>query len=467
MRMATAAARIKLATCLGAALAAPAQAHVAELGIVLLLPTDVYIAAGVAAVAATVALLALLPAPVAGALFRPVVRLPMPRLRLAHVTSLGAAVFLAAAVWLGLHGPRDPMANPLPLVVWTLWWTGLVVVQGLVGDVWRWLNPWTGPAALVASLAGRRAPLRWPRRLGRWPGCATFLAFALFLLVDPAPSDPGRLAAVVAAYWAAAGALLLLFGPRALLSAEAVTMLMRAYGRIGVFGRRGRALGAGLWGWRVLGGPAPTTAGAVFLLLLLGTGSFDGLNETFWWFARIGVNPLEYGGRSEVALQNALGLLAANAALVAVFALSVAAGLRLAGAGIGLAAAFRAFAPSILPIALGYHVAHYYTTALVNFQYLLAAATDPLATGADLLGLGTFYVTTGFFNTTASVRAIWLTQAGAVVIGHVLAILMAHATAVRLFGESRRAALSQTPLAAFMVLYTLFGLWLLASPRGG
>ena len=89
-----------------------------------------------------------------------------------------------------------------------------------------------------------------------------------------------------------------------------------------------------------------------------------------------------------------------------------------------------------------------------------------MATGQDLLGLGTFYVTTGFFNTQASVRAIFLVQAGAVVFGHVLAILLAHAVAVRHFGTNRRAALSQAPLALFMILYTLFGLWLLASPRG-
>ena len=52
------------------------------------------------------------------------------------------------------------------------------------------------------------------------------------------------------------------------------------------------------------------------------------------------------------------------------------------------------------------------------------------------------------------------------VIGHIMAIILAHAIAVREFGTARRAVLSQIPLATFMVLYTFFGLWLLASPRG-
>ena len=100
-------------------------------------------------------------------------------------------------------------------------------------------------------------------------------------------------------------------------------------------------------------------------------------------------------------------------------------------------------------------------------QYLLAVISDPLATGADYLGLGTYYVTTGFLSTHHSVEIIWLAQAGIVVLGHILSLILAHGIAVRLFGTAKRAALSQTPLAIFMILYTWLGLWLLASPKGG
>ena len=62
-------------------------------------------------------------------------------------------------------------------------------------------------------------------------------------------------------------------------------------------------------------------------------------------------------------------------------------------------------------------------------------------------------------------RRIYLGQAGAVVSGHVLAVILAHAIAIRALGTTRRALLSQLPLALFMIAYTLFGLWLLASPR--
>jgi len=89
-----------------------------------------------------------------------------------------------------------------------------------------------------------------------------------------------------------------------------------------------------------------------------------------------------------------------------------------------------------------------------------------LAQGANLFGLGDIRVTTGFLNTMEPVRAIWLTQAGIVVIGHVLAVVVAHCRALEMFKTARAATLSQLPLGAFMILYTLFGLWLLAAPRG-
>lgn len=444
-----------------------AMAHASEQGFVLLLPTQAYIMAGTATVALTVLLLAILPGRVQLAVFSPVNLVRIPRLPfLRAVASTLAFALLVFLVWAGLEGPRDPLANPLPLFVWTVWWVGFVTVQGVFGDLWRWVNPWSGPVAITRTALGVRPVWRYPRALGHLPAIGTFLGFAAVLMADPAPADPARLAVIVSVYWAVTFFAALAFGPRWMVRGEGLTALMRSYARLGLFGRRGRKVAVGLTGWKILAGPVPPTGLAVFALIVLGCGSFDGLNETFWWLARIGVNPLEFPGRSAVVAQNVIGLLAMNVALVACFALSVRLGLWLAGDAMPFRLGFRLFALSVLPIALGYHVAHYLTSFLVDGQYALAAATDPLAVGADYLGLGTFYVTTGFFNTQDSVRVIWLSQAGAVVAGHVLAVMLAHALALRAFGSNRRAALSQAPLAVFMIGYTLFGLWLLASPRG-
>ena len=131
----------------------------------------------------------------------------------------------------------------------------------------------------------------------------------------------------------------------------------------------------------------------------------------------------------------------------------------MAGGGVEYRTAFIVFAPSILPIAAGYHLAHYLTSFLVDGQHVMSVLSYTI-------GLGERPVTTGFFNRLDTVRLIWLTQACAVVIGHVVAILVAHALALRVFPDPRRATLSQLPLALFMVGYTVFGLWLLAAPKG-
>ncbi|MEL7258196.1 MAG: hypothetical protein AAFN80_10200 [Pseudomonadota bacterium] len=432
----------------------------------LLLPTDVYIASGVATVALTVVVLALLPARAGHAIFRSFMLVKPLGFGLSYLTSFLSTMLLGFLIWRGFTGPGDPLSNPMPLFVWTVWWVGLVSLQGLLGNHWRWTNPWTGIAKLLTWATGLKAPFRYPRWLGHWPGVLGFMGFAGFLLTDPAPADPARLAAFAGFYWYLAFLGLVLFGPAWLVRAEAITILMRAYGRMGFVGRLKGRVAFGLWGWKTLARPAPKLGLAVFMVILLGTGSFDGLNETFWWFGVLGINPLEFPGRSVVVTQNLIGLILSNVTLIIAFAACLWLGEWLAGTKRPLRDAFCLYAPSILPIALGYHIAHYLTSFMVDGQYVIKIANDPLGNGAALLGLDDFYVTTGFFNTPATVKAIWLSQAGAVVIGHVVAILLAHTLAMRGGADTRRALLGQAPLAAFMVAYTFFGLWLLASPRG-
>ena len=450
----------------------PAAAHVAQQGFVLLLPTDVYITSGIWVVALTAVALAVTPGHIGEKIFA---SLRLPRLPMPHweaTTSCLAFLVLCWLLYVGLAGSRDPLANPLPLFIWTVFWVILVILQALVGDLWRWINPWSGPARLVLGPSDRTAPLRLPEGLGTWPAIITILAFSAFALADPAPDDPARLAVFVALYWLYGFAGMALFGDDWLKRGEFISLLMHHFATLSPIRFDRDESRAGLFGWQLLKLEPLTVSGGIFVLIILGTGSFDGLNETFWWLALIDINPLAFPGRSAIITETVGGLLIANVLLVAAFAALVWLGDILArqfGGPFeppGYATAFGLLALSILPIALGYHIAHYLTVFLVNGQYALAAASDPFATGADYLGLGTYYVTTGFFNTQDTVRVIFLTQAGAVVIGHVLAILAAHAMALRLYGENRPALLSQIPLAGFMILYTFLGLWLLAAPKG-
>ena len=443
-----------------AALPVRAAAHATDQAFVLLLPTDAYRAAGVAAVALTVVALFLVPDRLTRAMFlhRPLRETKAETARM--VTSLLSLAVLAGLVVLGFLGPRDPLANLMPLLFWTVGWAGLVSLTGVLGDIWRWLNPWSGLYRLIRP-GWPQYPL--PTHWGKWPAVLLLVAFTAFLLADIAPDDPERLARFVAVYWVLTMVGLLICGPTWLAQVELGHAISGAYAGLAARARSAPS-GIGGPGWRLLQ-PQPVAAGA-FALTLLAAGSFDGLNETFWWLGLIGVNPLEFPGRSAVIGETLAGLGATLALLLAVFAATVWAGLRLGGGAVPLRQCFGPLALSLLPIALVYHMAHYLPSFLVNIQYTVAALSDPLDRGADLLGLGDFHVTTGFFNRLDTVRVIWLSQAGLVVLGHVWSVLLAHRIGLDLFGGGRRAAVATLPLSLFMIGYTFLGLWLLAAPRG-
>ncbi|TCM85047.1 hypothetical protein [Rhodovulum steppense] len=444
----------------------PALAHATEGGLVLLLPTGLYIAGGAVTVLLTFVLVALVPDRRAAGLFRPLPLWRARRARLSGATSLLSLAALAGLVVLGLLGSRNPMLNPLPLAVWSLFWVVLVLVQGCLFDLWRWIEPWGGAYALLRRHPGLSRHLRLPGAVGHWPALASFLAFAAVLLAHPAPADPARLAVMVAGYWAFHFAMMLVFGPKWLRRGEGLSVMMRAYARVAPLAALRGHVRLGVSGWQILARRAPPLGLALFPVAILAVGVFDGLHETFWWFGKVGWNPLQFPGRSAVMGTTLAGLFATVLILPLVLAVAVAAGLALAGELRRFGLAFRSLAPALMPIALAYHFAHYLIALLIARQYAGQAITDPLGRGADLLGLGLTHVTTGFLNTPDSVRAIFLAQTGAIVLGHALAIVLSHAVAARLLGDPRKAALSQVPLAVVMVLFTLFGLWQLASPRG-
>jgi hypothetical protein len=467
------------ASSVGLALASagPAFAHAGDAGFVLLLPTGYYLAGGALAVALSFAILAAVPpGPLArlaewrGKFFSVPIEW---RLVLSWLSFAGFVALLLAGWW----GSRDPLSNPLPLVFWTILWGALAIVEGLVGDFWFWINPWYGPYRLLAAALGRFGaedrdrPL--PGGLAYWPAAVLFLAFAWLELVYPAPEDPDRLAAILLAYYLANLVAALAFGYSAWMrQGECLSAFFLMISRLAVFsgrkqdGARDRPIDVALPGARLASAEALPPSGIVFLLLALSSVSFDGLSRTFAWLGLVGINPLDFPGRSAVVGVNTAGLVGMAGALCGAFLLAVWLGQLLSGSAVSFRRAAGTLAWSIIPISLAYHIAHNLTEILVNAQYAMAAVSDPLAKGWDLFGTAGMHVHAGITAGYDSAWAIWNAQAAVIIVGHVLAVLVAHVIAWRLHGSARKAVLSQLPLAGLMVFYTVFGLWLLASPAG-
>ena len=538
--------RAALLGALAMLLPSAAWAHGGDRAFVLLMPTGYYLAGGALAVAATFLVLALVPSGISDRLA--CARLPLVALRAPSpvAVSLLSFLFLACLLATGVWGSRDPLANPLPLTVWTLWWVGFTLATAVLGNLWAYANPWTGPYRLAMRLsricasklskAGAKAsppPLRgrdrvgglaehqrsgfpppltpprkgegnpigasgeanpvaaaeagcqpsgrgegllpYPAWLGYWPAIVLFFGFAWFELIDLAPDDPWRLAVAAGAYWLFTFVAMLLFGEEAWLGrAEPFSVFFRFIGGLSPLVRTpepGDAarhrLSLALPGAGLLDREALPPSGTLFILLTLASVSFDGLSKTFWWLGLNGINPLEFPGRSAVLGINSMGLILTWLVLAVLYTGAVLIGWRLAGRPGEPRALLGTLVLSIMPIALAFHFSHYLTALLVNGQYALAAASDPFGTGRDVLSLGHFHVTTSFLSTYEGTWAIWNAQTASIVVGHGLAVLMAHELARRSVADNRALALSQLPLAAAMVAYTLFGLWLLSTPVAG
>jgi hypothetical protein len=460
------------------------NAHVSEQGIVLLLPTDTYILSGCLAVIVSMIILAFLQHDKIFLIFTPFkIRFSncdfiLENHFLKDMVSIISLIIIIALINIGSFGSRDPLTNLLPLTIWTFWWIAIFIVHCILGNIWSWINPWTGFYNQV--LGNSKKWLQLPTQIGHSPAIILFIAFYIFIIADIAPADPARLSNVVFVYLVFTFIGMITFGAKDWLErVECFTILFKFFSLLSPIKiePNGGGLSFGLPGWKAVQNGKYSISQALFFLTVLASGSFDGVNETFWWLGQIGINPLAFPGRSAVVFQSTGGMLMANILLYAIFAASIYIGLKILdvasipnaakeNSAIDFGTAFSTLTISVLPIAAVYHFSHYLTSLMVDVQYFIAAISDPLSNGANYLRLVNYQVTAGFLNDVSEVKKIWLTQAGVVVAGHIIAALMAHFMIAKLFSKRRDAILFHTPIALFMSAYTWFGLWLLASPRG-
>jgi hypothetical protein len=153
-----------------------------------------------------------------------------------------------------------------------------------------------------------------------------------------------------------------------------------------------------------------------------------------------------------------VGLLAAIAIVGSLWWLGTQ-GMAIAGSGLSRRALSLRFAHTLVPIAAAYVVAHYFSLLAYNGQDLWRLASDPLGRGSDLFGGAGARIDYSIVSATA----IWYVQSGALVAGHVAALVLAHDRALEVHGSARAAVSSQIVMLVLMVCFTLLGLWLLSA----
>ena len=368
-------------------------------------------------------------------------------------------LILAAAAF----GSKRLSENIAPLSIFVVWWAGLVPVSVVLGNVWQAVNPWVTIARLLRLPdATRHEP---PRGMGWWPAAVLLVLWAWVELVYPVPGRPRLIAAIIVGYSLLTVGGMARYGvERWLERGEAFSVYTRVLATLSPVEVRDGRLGfrPPLVGVTRL---SPGPAVVAFIIVLIGTVTFDGLSGSRFWEERDVIAAqrlIERGIDSFTA-----GIIVATIGLLVTLAIVLAAyegcswlAQRLGGwrHGGGSGRAAVALAHSLVPIALAYVVAHYFTLFVFQSQDLIRLASDPFGRGADLFGTADHRIDFQL----VSANAIWAVQVAAIVIGHVAALALAHDRALELSDNHRAAIRSQAPMLVLMVALTVAGLWSLS-----
>jgi hypothetical protein len=383
---------------------------------------------------------------------------------------IGVALF-GVLVWAGLFGVQNAQANLAPIFVYVLFWVGIPVVSLFFGDVFRAFNPWRAIGRAAGWAAQRTQgdrlpePLAYPERLGRWPAVVGLLLFAWLELAYANRDDPSTLAVLALLYAAVQLVGMALYGVEAWTrNGDAFGTWFRLCGSLAPLHWKDRRL----FFRRPLSGVTELrrVPGTVaFLAVAIGSTTFDGMREDRW-FSDLALevqSALEgaMSGTRALEVTYTLGLLVVIGLVLGLYWLG-ALGMRTVERGADAGDLARRFAHSLVPIALAYVVAHYFSLLAYQGQATAYLASDPLGEGWDLFGTASATIDYGV----VTANGIWYVQVGALVLGHVAGLILAHDRALVTFREPRHATSSQYWMLAVMIAFTTIGLLLLSSSSG-
>jgi hypothetical protein len=349
-------------------------------------------------------------------------------------------VGLVAWLWILAQGVAggSSSADVATLFIWIYTWVGIALISALIGPIWFWLDPFSTLHDIGAWVLRRLGIGGWevadyPLWLDRWPAIVAFV-FVVWLEIVLKGAAGRTLFIAFLGYSVLTLAMMAQFGRDTWrTSGELFGVWFRLLGRlapVALVDERGRlqrqpfASGLLQSGWR--------TTDVVLIALATASILFDGLSQTTPWFEVFGAPPASI---LTLQLFAFLGLIVAAALVVTRF-------VGLAGAGAGL-----------LPIAVGYLLAHYLTYLFISGQAIVIAISDPLQQGSDLFGTA-FYQPSPYF---LQPGLVWTIQLASVVGGHMIGAWAGHIASARSAGRDVR--LRQVPLAAVMVFLTTLTLW--------
>ena len=418
---------------------------------------------------------------------------------------LVAVGLLGLVIATGFAGDSNPTSNFNPTFVWIIWWVGMSITIALAGNIWALVNPWKilfGWAEGLNRLAGPGRELsigrEYPQGWGIWPALVLFILFTWIQDAYVKTDIPNQVAAMTVVYsiitfggmavfgrdqWLRRGEVFsVVFGLLSRFSATVVRVTNQeaclactaecrdldgecidCYECFRRSDRREINLRPFAIG---LGRNEPVSNDVLALVvLLLATVTFDGFSATSAWaeFQSFVVDTFGAGGGeifNSLTLADTLGVAFVPVGFFLVylfFSKLMASSVEEEAATLELA---KVFCYSLIPIALAYNISHFITLLLIQGQLIIPLASDPFGAGWDIFGTANYSLRIGLINA----RILWFLSVALIVLGHVLAVYLAHRVAVRTFSDRASAKNSQYPMLTLMVVYTVISLWIIAQP---
>lgn len=360
---------------------------------------------------------------------------------------------LILVVYLGYEGPQLPNASFTILLTFAGGRAALPMVAYLIGNVWPTLNPWRTLA--LALPTGFRT---YPSRFKRWPAVIGLLMLVWVEVIFPVSAVPTVLAAAILAYSAVTLAGAVVFGLEPWFeNADPLAVLFRLFGAVAPLQRRGGTLQVKVPGSELADAEILTDKSDVaFVIALIWELTYSGFITTSPGAATInslvGIVPVEFVDATAQAIVVysvlfAFGYLSFFAAYW--YAADFSRGL--VGTYVTTATIRLRFAPPLLAIAAGYHLAHYAGLFVSLSPALVIALQSPLMppTNPIILALPSWFGGLAIAS---------------ILIGHLFAIWAAHAVSYELFSSRLVAIRSQYPFIIVMVGYTVISLWIISLP---
>lgn len=414
-----------------------ASAHIFGQAVALPLPVSLFIFGGVAAFIFSALVILMKEEKLPGApIYGRGISLPASK-NVRRGVVAASALLLFSAIFFPPFGDQDFHDNPFPDIFWIGFLLLFTYMNALVGGLWEGVNPLRHVARWAAG--SEEKPL--PAWLPYLPALFFILLISLELFSYGAGAIPWVLSLTIAGYVVVASIGSAIVGTKNWFShGDLFSLFFSTVGKLAPFElKEGKLMRS--FALNKLSTETPLSLGVlVFILVLLGSTVLDGLRETqiwrdfLWGLESIGIPVANYLGP--------IFLMLIPAILFVLYTLAIYAMQKFTSGSHSLRELLLCFSYSLIPIAVAYHFAHYFSLIL--------------QTGEMRFPIVPFELVRSDY--------IWYVQLGTILLGHIFAALIAHRVATSLFKNRREVIISQLPMLFLMVLYTLFGLWALSQP---